>query len=735
MDAIISRIKDAIETKTWDKHLDVAFAMKKYQGNEELQREALHMLMLFAYNDAERQKEIARLGGIEAIVRAMRAHRSIVGIQDYACGALANLANNAENQKRIVKEGGIDAVLRAMESHKASEGVQAQGCGALSNIAMATNGTENAERIAKEDGIAVVLRAMETHKTIESVQLYGVVALQKIGCTAELLKRIGTEGGVEAILRAMESQEKSEGIQQFGCTALYNLALDAENQKRIAKKGGIAAVLRAMESHKKSEGVQLQGCMALACLAENNAENKKLIAKEGGATALVRAMESHKTSEAVQKYGNMALEGICENFECVAKAGDIATILGTMSLLPKSSSVQAGACDVLYTLVSDSSENQARITKEGGIDAVHRALRNFPSDSHVQENGKRALGALLYNPSAATKTSVSAGSAAPVATVKGEMMVTRRTSPGGSTKTESLRLATSQFKQLYTAINATWKSSDYWNVSDGKVKRRVRNLVKDFLGAYCKSKSIPPKSYKEFVSSLFDEVDDNLTTAHGHSTAEAMAVLLWTSAETLRVGKSNFELCTILNEIIRTDGGSAAFGGAIHLVCMIQHFLNAGRRGGKFNIKPLGPTAPHGMGWSTKRNTVFRGGSIPTVHLAFFRSLAGKDQYFRIAHLLATSFDESTAYKFAHRSGCPKVLWIFELDATFGCVHVNLIDNSITAVKNESEYLFSAYSAFKVVKVEESSTPENWTTPHKITLKAAPDNSLIDENVPTAPWC
>jgi len=315
---------------------------------------------------------------------------------------------------------------------------------------------------------------------------------------------------------------------------------------------------------------------------------------------------------------------------------------------------------------------------------------------------------------------------------KGEMMVTRPSSSGGASVPVPLRLATSQFKQLYTAINTTWRSSKYWKASDRTVKRRVSNLLSDFVEAYCKDKSIDGAT---FIDELLEEVDENLTSTHGHSTAEAMSVLLWTSAKTLRVGVTDLEFCTILNEVIRTDGGSASFEGAVRIVCMLQHFLNASRRGAKFDIKPLGPSAPRGKGWSTKENTVYRGGSLPAKHLAFFKSLEGKDQYFRAAHLVATSFDESKAYKFAHRASSPKVLWIIMIDPTFGCVHVNFIDNALTVVKNESEYLFSVYSAFKVIKVEESADPTNWMTPHKITLYAAPDNTKVPDNVPTAPWC
>ena len=47
------------------------------------------------------------------------------------------------------------------------------------------------------------------------------------------------------------------------------------------------------------------------------------------------------------------------------------------------------------------------------------------------------------------------------------------------------------------------------------------------------------------------------------------------------------------------------------------------------------------------------------------------------------------------------------------------------------EYLFSPYSVFTVVKVEFSD--EN-LEPHKISLNAAMDNKLEDEDLPLAPW-
>merc|ERR1712159_55957 len=99
------------------------------------------------------------------------------------------------------------------------------------------------------------------------------------------------------------------------------------------------------------------------------------------------------------------------------------------------------------------------------------------------------------------------------------------------------------------------------------------------------------------------------------------------------------ELCSILNEIIRSDGNCPAFEPTVQLVCTIQHFLNASRRKAKFQVKPQGPSGVPGKGKSTTENTVYRGSSLPAVHLAFFKALEGKDRFCRFAQLFATSFE------------------------------------------------------------------------------------------------
>ena len=64
--------------------------------------------------------------------------------------------------------------------------------------------------------------------------------------------------------------------------------------------------------------------------------------------------------------------------------------------------------------------------------------------------------------------------------------------------------------------------------------------------------------------------------------------------------------------------------------------------------------------------------------------------------------------------------------------HVNFLENS--EVSNEKEFLFSAYSSFVVEDIAWSASPTDWTTPHRITIRACPDNALEAEDVPSAPW-
>ena len=58
------------------------------------------------------------MGGIEAVLAAMREHGGDAAIQRAGCGALRNLASGPANRGQIGALGGLEAVLRGTQCRK-----------------------------------------------------------------------------------------------------------------------------------------------------------------------------------------------------------------------------------------------------------------------------------------------------------------------------------------------------------------------------------------------------------------------------------------------------------------------------------------------------------------------------------------------------------------------------------------------------------------------------------------
>ncbi|KAJ1480235.1 hypothetical protein T484DRAFT_1811347, partial [Baffinella frigidus] len=91
----------------------------------------------------------------------MGRHRSISGVQQKGCWALANLAVVAVNKTAIARAGGIEAVVAGMGAHPTIAGVQQTGCRALRKLA--SNDDANKTAIAGAGGIAAVVAGMGAH--------------------------------------------------------------------------------------------------------------------------------------------------------------------------------------------------------------------------------------------------------------------------------------------------------------------------------------------------------------------------------------------------------------------------------------------------------------------------------------------------------------------------------------------------------------------------------------------
>jgi len=58
-------------------------------------------ILRFLARSRDNQAQIAGLGGIEALVTAMKEHPAHAGVQEEACATLRNLTVNADNRGKI----------------------------------------------------------------------------------------------------------------------------------------------------------------------------------------------------------------------------------------------------------------------------------------------------------------------------------------------------------------------------------------------------------------------------------------------------------------------------------------------------------------------------------------------------------------------------------------------------------------------------------------------------------
>jgi hypothetical protein len=257
---------------------------------------------------------------IAEAVAAISADGSSAEVQEQGCLLLVDLASiSDENRTAIARAGGIVAVLAWMVAHRSIAGVQQEGCAALANLAL---NVENKTAIAMAGGIETVVLAMGAHRSIAGMQEQGCLVLEVLGRNKENTPLIASAGGIEAVVAGMITHPSIPGVQQEGCAALANLARNEENRTAMAMSGGIEAIMAGMKAHKSIAGVQLQGCAALGTLARKEA-NRTLIARAGGIEAVVAGMRAHESIEGVQEQGRRILAKLDldeENRAAIAKA-------------------------------------------------------------------------------------------------------------------------------------------------------------------------------------------------------------------------------------------------------------------------------------------------------------------------------------------------------------------------------------------------------------------------------
>lgn len=274
-------------------------AMKNFRDHPGVTAMAAGALGNIAFDD-QNKNWVRDYGGLELIIDAL-VHHTDDEVVERSCGALRILSRNSINALDIAREGGIPALLQVMETHRHHHLIQEYSAACLQNLAV---DDFIRDRIVARGGVRRIVKAMYEHPTEAPLLAQCCASLMNFATTDTNRLVMLSEGAVEAVLFAMQIKENA-AIQEHSCAMLANMALNGKCAMKISEEG-IKPILSAMATHSANPSVQEKACGAILNLSEFDVVRRRLNRKHA-AQAIMEAMENHPHHEGVRKYTSAAL--------------------------------------------------------------------------------------------------------------------------------------------------------------------------------------------------------------------------------------------------------------------------------------------------------------------------------------------------------------------------------------------------------------------------------------------
>jgi len=231
---------------------------------------------------------------------------------------------------------------------------------------------------------------------------------------------------------------------------------------------------------------------------------------------------------------------------------------------------------------------------------------------------------------------------------------------------------------------------------------------------------------RNFLEALREKTD-----AMDLVTVQERAVAVWTYTECCFPPSGPFTFYGAVNQVLRWDTS----GDIMTKLAIFARTLNnqiVCRRAGGEGVSEEVLALP----WPSNFK-LFRGSWMPMSELRWFET----DREYRIPMFLATSQDATISKRFlknfAKETGEPDyfvpVFIIVHIDRERYCQQVNFCE-ALTTCAGEVEWLFAAYSTFRVRKSAKIPARPKATNPCILEIDALPDNKDASDSLPLAIW-
>ena len=312
--------------------------MLSRDGMTETQEQAAAALWSLSIDNAPNKTTIAKLGGIDALVKMVVTGGSDKA-QRNAAGALATLASkHVENRTSIAKRivsllsdrglyGKVDAPVagRALSALTRMCGRKMADDETQLQLLSADN-TANQLAISKAGGVpAIITWLSNADEEVQKEASHALLAMSTGNIQTQTL--IAKVEGLQGLIGVVNGNIRE--AQEHAALALWHLAYSTENQLAIAEAGGIPALVGMLGLAGDKDGTHAAELAAVTMvrLAQGNPEVSVIVADVGGIVPLVMLLRTG-TSAAQQAAAALAELGlVAKNRDPIANAGGIEPLI------------------------------------------------------------------------------------------------------------------------------------------------------------------------------------------------------------------------------------------------------------------------------------------------------------------------------------------------------------------------------------------------------------------------
>lgn len=142
----------------------------------EIQTRACGVIWSLSMNPDDR-KDVAQLGGCQAILQAILMYTDDEPLQVMALGALKVLSSNVVGQSSLRQIDASSVVAASMSRHMANTTIQSEGCAIICNLA---TGPNNFIIPVTKEEIDAIVNSILSHPDVSSIQEGAIFALMKL---------------------------------------------------------------------------------------------------------------------------------------------------------------------------------------------------------------------------------------------------------------------------------------------------------------------------------------------------------------------------------------------------------------------------------------------------------------------------------------------------------------------------------------------------------------------------